>query len=95
MNNSKNAFYASVIAKLPRKQKEQRFEVQVDDGSPIAAREALLVLIKEHNLRGPRCAQIQIWGVSEFEFVDSNGVTQTMVSRNIFSSGSAIAVDLN
>lgn len=96
-NQSKPFYYASVIAKLPRKRKEERFEVRLDassNGSPMEAAKALKELIATHGLRGARCAQVQLWHGSETEFVDASGQTQVMVFRNIFPSGSAIAVDL-
>lgn len=87
-------YYASVLGKLPRKRKEQRFEVQLMGDTQIEAKAELSKLITTNQLRDVRCAVIQLWEVSETDFVDVNGIKQTIVFRNIFPSGSAIAIDL-
>lgn len=87
-------WYASMIGKLPRKRKEQRFEVRVESGDAFTAKEALIKLIKEHDIKGARAASVQLWHGHEIEFTDTNGQKQVMVMRNIFPSGSAIAFDL-
>lgn len=92
-NDTLAIYYASVIAKLPRKRKEQRFEVRCD-GTPIDAVAKLRELIKTQGLRDVRAAQVQLWHGHETDFVDSNGLNQTMVFRNIFPSGSAVALEI-
>ena len=90
----KNVYYASVYAKLPRKRKEQRFEVRLNGETPLEAREAIQGLIKMHNLKSPRAASFQLWSISESEYTDSNGQKQTLVMRSVFPSGSSIAINL-
>lgn len=87
-------YYASVIAKLPRKRKEDRFEIRMEGETPLEAKEKLLRLIADNKLRGARAASFSGWQCSESEFIDSSGVTQTMVMRSIFPNGAALAIDL-
>lgn len=89
-----NKFYVSVTAKLPRKHKAQRFEKQLSGESQTEAVEKAKELIKELDLRKVSHVNMQLWNVSESDFVDTNGEKQTLVMRSIFPSGSAIAIDL-
>ena len=90
----KTIYYASVHGKLPRKRKVKRFEVRMEGNTPIEAIEKLKALVKELKLREVQAASFQAWECSESEFVDADGNKQTMVFRNIFPSGSAIAIPL-
>jgi len=92
----KQIYYASILGTLPRKRKEQRFEIMVESGHcSIAATEALIKLIAMHNIKNVRGAQVQLWHGSETDFVDSTGEKQTIVMRNLFPSGSAVGLQLN
>ena len=82
------------MAKAPRKRKMQRFEVRLMGETPLEAKQALNNLIKNHKLRDVQGAKMQLWGISEIEFIDHDGSVQTLVMRNVCASGSAIAIDL-
>jgi len=89
-----NKFYVTVTAKLPRKHKAQTFETQLQGDTQTEAVEKARELIKTLDLRKVSHVNMQLWNVSESDFVDSNGEKQVLVTRNIYPSGSAIAIDL-
>lgn len=90
-----NKFYVAVTAKLPRKHKPQRFEKQLEGESQLEAIEKAKELIKTLDLRKVSHVNMQLWNVSESDFVDSNGEKQTLVMRAILPSGAPIAIDLD
>ncbi len=89
---TKTVYYASLVGKLPRKRKEQRFETTMLGDTPIEAITKLNELIKAHNIKNPRNMQFQAYEVSETSFIDSQGNAQVVVFRSMFPCGSAIAV---
>lgn len=88
------AYYASVVAKEPRKRKAKRYEVRLERPSKELAADALRKLIEEHGLRDVQYATIQGWGISESKFTDSEGKEQTLVMRNLFPSTEAINIEI-
>ena len=92
--NGKIIYYASLSAKAPRARKFTRFEMRMDGDTPLEAIQKLRRLIEVEKLREPRNASFAGWNCSESEFIDSNGVKQTLVMRSIFPSGAAMAIDL-
>lgn len=89
---TKIVYYASLIGKLPRKRKEQRFEALMVGDAPLEAITKLNELIKAHNIKNPRNMQFQAYEVSETSFIDSQGKTQVIMFRSIFPCGSAISI---
>lgn len=90
----KTIYYAVVYGKLPRKKKEDRFEVRMEGETPFEAINKLKELIVTHKIRNPHGAYFQGWNCRESNFTDDKGIIQTMVFRDIFPCGSRIAVDL-
>lgn len=91
---NKNIYYASITGKLPRKRKVEKFEVRLEGDTIEEATSKLKELIVTHSIRNPEKAGMNVWNCSETEFVDSNGVTQTLVMRSIFPCGTFRAIDL-
>lgn len=88
------AYYVQFFGKLPRKRKEQRFEIRLIGESPLAARELIVAYCKQHGIKQPRAACLNQWEVSESSYKDANGNAQVLVMRSMFPCGASIAVPL-
>lgn len=86
INTGRNVYYASVIAKEPRKRKERRFEIKMEGSSHLEAVEKLNNMISRFKLRDVRGATMQAWNVDDS--------SPEITFRALFPSGAAMAVEL-